>query len=276
MNQLSALLDIMQRPALFAAAPCSLWNDRHISQQMLAAHLDPESEGASRNHVFIDRSAAWITSLAAPPAGKRLLDLGCGPGLYTGRFCRAGFTVYGIDMSHHSIAYAQNHTDKQINYRCGDYLKVEFPQKIDLTTMIYCDFGVLPQAARELLLAKVFAALKPGGIMVFDVFTPRQYAKMTETSQITEYDDGGFWSPERHLLLERRLAYREDHTYLHQAAVLTQHKLKYFHIWEHVFARSELKQALRRAGFAEIRLFGDIAGAPDSPHGKTLCAVARK
>jgi len=243
---------------------------------MLAAHLDPEFEGASRNHAFIDRSAAWITSLAAPAAGKRLLDLGCGPGLYTQRFYRAGFKVYGIDISRNSIAYAQKHTDKCICYRRGDYLKVDFPQNIDLATMIYCDLGVLPPDAREALLAKVFAALTPGGIMVFDAFTPRQYTQTTESSQITDNASGGFWSPERHLLLERRLIYREDHTYLHQAAVLTQNELKYFHIWEHVFSRRELDQALRQAGFTEIRFWGDIAGAPAMRTSKILCAVARK
>ncbi len=276
MKNKKTLFEMLRRPELYEPSSHPFWADDYISRSMLQAHLNPDSDGASRTHDFIDRSAQWIGALAAPAAGKRLLDLGCGPGLYTERFRQQGFTVFGVDISRRSIEYAKERTDPAIQYICGDYLQLEFPGEIDLAAIIYCDFGVLPADVRTELLRKIFAALKPGGIFVLDVFSRRQYATFKETSSITENSTGGFWSPEEHLLLERRLAYPEDHTYLHQAAVLTADKLKYYHIWEHVFTRRELECALRKAGFRKAEFYGDIAGTPALPHSKTICAAAWK
>ncbi|MEA4863575.1 MAG: class I SAM-dependent methyltransferase [Victivallaceae bacterium] len=271
----NTLFNILKRPVLYEPSPFPFWDDEYISGQMLKAHLDPEFEGASRNHAFLDRSAEWIASLAAPSEGRRLLDLGCGPGLYTGRFRAKGFTVFGIDISRRSIEFAKSRSGTQISYRCGSYLDEELPGNIDLAIMIYCDFGVLSAAHRAALLRKVSACLKPGGLFVFDVFTPRQYAGSRESASFSR-ESGGFWSPEEYLCFEARRHYPEDRTYLHQVAVLTAAELKYYNIWEHVFTRRELRKLPAEAGFAEVELYGDAAGAAAYPHGRTLCAVARK
>ena len=57
------LTEALQRPPLYKRSSAPFWEDEHISAQMLKAHLDPESDGASRNADFIDRSAQWIDSL---------------------------------------------------------------------------------------------------------------------------------------------------------------------------------------------------------------------
>jgi hypothetical protein len=66
------------------------WNDEHISRQMLRFHLDPMAEPASRAHQFIDRSVDWLIPTLGLATGSRLLDLGCGPGLYANRFAARG------------------------------------------------------------------------------------------------------------------------------------------------------------------------------------------
>lgn len=46
----------LERPNLYAEAKGVFWNDEYISKQLLKAHLDPESEGASRKLQFIENS----------------------------------------------------------------------------------------------------------------------------------------------------------------------------------------------------------------------------
>ncbi len=58
------------------------WDDPHISAQMLRHHLDPMSPAASRTHAFIDRSVDWLCAVLGLGPSSRVLDLGCGPGLY--------------------------------------------------------------------------------------------------------------------------------------------------------------------------------------------------
>ena len=49
------------RPPLFSAYTVEeLWTDPHVAQQMLALHLDPDHELASRKHDFIERSIGWL------------------------------------------------------------------------------------------------------------------------------------------------------------------------------------------------------------------------
>ena len=64
MKDAFALLEeIRRRPEPFECYTASdLWTDEHISEQMLAYHLNPEIDVSSRRATFIDRSVAWIMS----------------------------------------------------------------------------------------------------------------------------------------------------------------------------------------------------------------------
>lgn len=271
MNQYNEL----KRPNLWAKSPASLWEDEHISHGMLSAHLNPASDAASRKTEFIDCSAKWIAGLVCG-GRKRLLDLGCGPGLYAVRFHEMGLHVQGVDISDRSIAYAKEHSSPDIVYTCADYTEAAFPEAMNLITMIYCDFGVLPPEARRNILRKTYQALQPGGAFVFDVFTSYQYADFQESSMVTEFSGPGFWSPEPHRVAERRLEYREDHTFLHMVGVSARSAFTLYYIWEHVFSRDEIRKELHEAGFSGVEFYGDIAGTHWYDKTRTLCAVARK
>ena len=84
------------------------WNDPHISASMLAFHLDPESPYSSRPHAFIDRSVDWLIPTLGLQPGSRVLDLGCGPGLYANRLAGRGIEVLGVDVSRRSLDHARD------------------------------------------------------------------------------------------------------------------------------------------------------------------------
>ena len=57
------LQEINRKPQLFECYTVQqLWNDEHISKGMLAAHLNPQIDAASRNKNFVDRSIDWMIS----------------------------------------------------------------------------------------------------------------------------------------------------------------------------------------------------------------------
>ena len=45
---------VLEKPILYKKTEGEFWNDEHISKQMLKAHLNPEFDGASRKHAFIE------------------------------------------------------------------------------------------------------------------------------------------------------------------------------------------------------------------------------
>ena len=266
------------KPKLYAPSTNNFWDDEHISKGLLEAHLDPISDAATRKHEFIDNSVSWITKIAPPSQYKFLLDLGCGPGLYAERFSSAGYVVTGVDFSKRSIEYAkkQNLLNKSnIEYHCQNYLTIDYLEKFDVVTLIYCDYAVLSITERHILLKKVYQALKPNGKFIFDVFTPIMRKK--ESRSWYYYENGGFWSEKPHLCLESVYQYNdEDNTELTQYIVITEDTVKCFNIWDHFFTKEKLLSEIQHIGFKAIEFFGDVAGKEFSDTGETICCVCTK
>jgi hypothetical protein len=57
---LQQLKQIQGKPEPFTPGEPLFWDDPHISEKMLAAHLDPSSDLASRRPETIERSVKWL------------------------------------------------------------------------------------------------------------------------------------------------------------------------------------------------------------------------
>mgnify|MGYP001026382246 FL=1 len=267
-----ALSTLLSQPERYARTGDAFWTDPHISQGMLAAHLDPETDAASRNHAFIERSAAWIRTLW--PSGADVLDIGCGPGLYTCRFARSGWRVTGLDFSARSIAYARSQ-DAASRYLVQDYLQMDFESAFDLVTLIWCDYGALVPQERHTLMTRVWRALRPGGLFLLDVFTDVFWSGFSERRVWERYDHGGFWSPEPHLCLLASYRY-PAHVTLDRTVVLTRTATRCYNIWNTCFTAERLLAEAGRFGFAGQAVYADVAGAPASDGSETCCVVLQK
>ena len=96
-----------RRPQPFAISTIAdLWTDAHISRQMLAFHLDPDIDAASRRRTTIESFVDWLDHRLGL-AGRKVTDLGCGPGLYAEAIAARGGRVTGIDFSRTSLAHAR-------------------------------------------------------------------------------------------------------------------------------------------------------------------------
>lgn len=62
----NTVINALQLPPLYKPSVTNFWDEDHISQQMLAAHLDRNFEGASRKLAFIDASVDWIKNNLPP------------------------------------------------------------------------------------------------------------------------------------------------------------------------------------------------------------------
>jgi len=256
----------------------SLWDDEHISKGMLEAHLNPDGDAATRNHAFLDKSVNWIAELAPPPQYAKLLDLGCGPGLYTERFAKAGYSVTGVDFSKRSIGYAKEQTELNgsgIKYHYQNYLTIDYTQQYDVITLIYCDYAPLSITDRLTLLKKVYQALKPGGKFIFDVFTPKMRREEDQSWRYCE--SGGFFSAKPHLLLEAVYQYDDDDkTELRQHIVVTDEDVNCYIARGHFFTKELLISEIQPIGFSMSEFYGDVAGKEYSDAGETICGVFTK
>lgn len=275
---LKKLKKFAKRPQLNEKSSEKFWDDPHISKGMLEAHLNQNLDSATRNLAFIKESAAWIAQTLPPAQYPRLLDLGCGPGIYAELFYERGYQVSGLDLSERSIRYAvKSAADKSlpIKYLTSDYIKYPIQGEYDLITMIYCDFGALIKEERSILLKKVYDMLPTQGCFLFDVFTPFEY-EGREEFKVWEYEESGFWREHPCLVLHSHYRYDSDNTFLNQYIVGDQSGTVCYNIWEHTFTIEELEHDLKAVGFADFRYFGDVAGKELCTDSKTICIMAIK
>lgn len=279
LNTNKTLLNYLKdRPKLYTPSSAKFWDDDHISKGMLEARLNPEMEAATRRLEFVDKSVEWITSITKNTDKPELLDLGCGPGIYAERFCRKGFRVTGIDFSRRSVNYARESAkQKELNiyYLYQNYLELDYQEEFDVATLIYCDFGVLSDYDRAELLKRIYRALKPGGTLIFDVFTPNSYNGVVESKSFS-YQESGFWNEGPHLCFDLQYRYDDCNTFLHQYVISTSTSTQCYNVWEHTFTLEELQKDLAEAGFGTTRFYGDVAGAELQEGSDILCVVAQK
>ena len=277
MNKL--LLEYLsKRPEVYEVTELKFWDDFHISKGMLAAHLNPELESATRKYSFIEKSVNWIKEITSGGNGKKLLDLGCGPGIYAELFAEKGFDVTGIDISGRSIDYAKENTIKKesnIKYYKKSYLDMEYTEEFDVITLIYCDFGVLNPAEREKLLKKIYKALKPGGILIFDVFSEKEY-QMKEENTNWSYNNGGYWSENPYVCLYSFRRYDETATFLEQYVIIEEENIKCYNLWNHAFSTEELREDLEKAGFDKYEFYNNVSGESYTKESSVICTTAYK
>jgi SAM-dependent methyltransferase len=262
---LPSLLPLMQRPDLYAPGVEQFWTDPHIAKSMLKAHLDPAHDAASRRPRTIDRTVQWLIDQLQLAPGSRVLDLGCGPGLYAERMARRGLAVTGVDFSDSSLAYARAQADEAglpIEYICQDYRRLDLDAEFDVAMMIYYDLGALSAQDRSIVLDRVYRALRPGGKFVFDVLT--LYGRRRSRSEPGwQVSTGGFWRPGPHLVLTDVHRYPEDRAELDQYIVVDEAgEYAVYRVWSSYFDAAAVESLVTAHGFVLDGLWSDLMGSP--------------
>ncbi len=231
-----------------------MWTDPYISRKLLAVHLDPLNAAASRTPQAIDDTVAHIHKRIRP--GSRILDLGCGPGLYAGRLAALGHHVTGVDFSENSIEYAKSRPETaryDIRYMQANYLELSFAEEFDLVMMIYCDFGVLIPDDRALLIELIHKALKPGGRFFFDAITEDAADRLVYGTS-WESENGGFFGPEPYVCLNDSRRFTAEKATLDQHMVIFEDgSSKLYRFWNHYFNLEDVHRMFLSNGFSGVR-----------------------
>ena len=170
----TTLLNVVHRkmvPEPWEEAEKIPWDDPQFSRRMLKEHLSQRHDAASRRTATLKKHVDWIHSFILDAKPSRILDLGCGPGLYTARLAGLGHACHGIDFSPASIEYAVKHAPEDCTYTLGDIRTTGFGSGYDLVMLIFGEFNVFKPLDARLILSKSFAALNPGGKLLLEVTT---------------------------------------------------------------------------------------------------------
>ena len=252
---ISKIFNMGIKPSLYANGSAFMWTDPYISQQLLATHLNTEIDLASRKMSSIDLTIDWIIS-QLPNRSLKILDLGCGPGLYAEKLAALGHSVTGVDISSTSIQHAKvSATQKglDINYVESDYLNFDFePCSYDLVMIIYTDMGVLTPIQRNSLLQQISASLKAGATLIFDVLNDT-HMEQRKTPPSWEVSNQGFWSDKPYVLLSNSFDYPDEKVILYQHFVIDHdEEIKSYRFWTHFFSANDIRDMLAPFSFEMI------------------------
>lgn len=259
------ILKMISNPTPYDKGMATMWTDEHISKRLLACHVNPDIDTASRKAESIDLITQWILKKLGDKA--RVLDLGCGPGLYTQRIAKVGHHVTGMDFSQSSIAYAKQQAASDgldIDYVCGNYLEAGFGSEYDLVMMIYCDFGVLSIEDRQRLLSKVYDALSSGGLFIFDALNEKTIKNLT-FEKSWEIAEQGFWKNVPYLYLSESFHFPESKAILDQHIVIDEDgNDQIYRFWNHYFDSTDIESIVLPFSFTDAKaehIFPEGGGA---------------
>lgn len=272
---LKTVLQQLEKPALYQpGAP--LWTHPHIAGEMLKAHLDPDTDAASYRPALREAICQQLSDAFALRPGSRVVDVGCGPGLYCRKLAEQGVCVTGVEQSDPSLRYAKSIcTGLDAAFLQQSYINPFGVDAFDAAMMISQDYGVLSPEARRQLLQNILKALVPDGYFAMDVATQAAYqARVREPSTAWEMCDGGFWRAEPYLLLHALYAYPQQQALCDLYAVLTEQEETVYRNWQTFFTPQTLREELTAAGFRVEAVWSGLDGQTwkeDSPVLGVLC-----
>lgn len=190
-----------------------------------------------------------------------VVDLGCGSGIWGERLVQAGYDVLGIDQSAAMLTLAREKAPRA-TFRRTSLWSVKLPRCDAVTALGECfnyRFGPKAGPARlESLFSRIHAALRPGGVLIFDIAEPGRGAGPSEREwrgedwalRVTVEEDA-----RRRELTRRITAFRRVGK-LYRRSEET-HRLR-------LVNPSDVAAALRRAGFRVrvVRGYGELRFKP--------------
>lgn len=136
-------------------------------QDLAAIHADAfEALAASAAETLLK-----VLSGDARP--RRVLDLGCGAGPLSQRLGEQGFSTWGLDLSPALIALARERLP-QAEFHCGSVLQADLPRAVAVAAVgeVLNYATVQDPDSLSRVFQRVFDALEPGGVFLFDLAEP--------------------------------------------------------------------------------------------------------
>src|SRR5262249_20182238 len=195
------------RPRPFIDIGSLPWDDPAFSRLFLRT--------ATRSQRYTQREIAFLEQCGILQSGQRILDVACGGGRHSLAMARRGAMVTGIDLGPAAIATAQRRAKKaglRIEFVQADVRCLEYEAVVDAVAVIFGGFTEMPGPDAQEVLERLSRSLRPGGMLLLDVYAPKFFAALDGAQEWWVGHDfiaGRF--PQ--LVLTEYFYYAREHTY---------------------------------------------------------------
>ena len=188
---------------------------------------------------------------------RTCVDLACGTGSVSVLLAEKGLDVVGVDMSEDMLTVAFDKAcgmDNPPRFICQKLQELKLPRGVDLAVCALdsLDYITDPADCAEAI-RRVYKALNPGGVFIFDVNTPEKLRAMDGQVWLDEDDEvycvwrGEFDEETNICSYGMDLFQRQGDVWLRS---FEEHR-------EYAYSRTQLTDYLKAAGFTHIEVYAD-------------------
>jgi SAM-dependent methyltransferase len=231
--------------------------------QMWAACVPPEQT---------EREVQFAVDRLAIPPGGRVLDLPCGHGRHAVALTRRGFQVTGVDYSTDALRLARaaaQAAQVAVAWRVADMRDAEFEEPFDAALTLGNSFAYLDHAGTRQFLARLAAALRPGGRWLLETgvaaesLLPHLEPRLAATIGDIQFEAENTYHADSSSL-ETRYTLRRGETI--QTGIG----------WHQVYTVGEIVRLLVGAGLRVVSLHGGADGSPFALGSHNLFVLAAR
>ncbi|MDZ5723283.1 class I SAM-dependent methyltransferase, partial [Bacillus sp. SXabc123] len=273
------LLEIAKNPEPFERGTQEIWLDPDRADFVLKSHFDENIPGGSRESGFIDETVDFINKVAPVEKYKKIIDLGCGPGLYSQNLAMKGYDVVGVDFNKKSIEYAISEAKKRdlsIDYWNEDITNIEIENEFDLALLIYQIYCVFSPENRKKILSNVHRGLKSGGLVLLDVLSETSYEKFPQNLMWSLSRKENSFSDKKFLSLYASIKYPNKVTLAKNILVFGNGEIVNYNYWNQHFSIESLEKEVNDAGFTLEKVYADVNGEDYVNNSEFFAVVLKK
>jgi len=278
------ILDLIERKAVplpWVEGDNIPWSEPGFSERMLTEHLSQDHDLASRRFETIDAHIEWIHQKLLEDKPSNILDLGCGPGFYTGRLAKLGHECFGIDYSPASIKYASEQASKEqlsCKYLHEDIRKADFGNGFNLAMLIFGELNVFRPVDAKAILNMAKEALSEGGILLLEVHSFSAIEKMGKQSRSWYSEKSGLFSDKPHICLDESIWDAESSTTTKRYFIIdaSTGDVSRYAVTYQAYTDQQYRGLLKERGFDAIEIYPSLGGAENKYQNDLIAIVARK
>lgn len=189
---------------------------------------------------------------------RSVLDLACGTGSLTAELALRGYELTGVDLSPEMLAVAEEKCrdlDPRPRFFCQGMERLRLPQPVDACVCCLDSVNYVLQPKKlQRAFRRVWEALAPGGLFLFDADTPEKLTAMDGQVFLDETEEEycvwrGEYSPRRRVCTFWMDIFRREGETWRRGGELHE---------EYAYTMDELEGYLLQAGFTHIKRYGEL------------------
>lgn len=207
---------------------------------------------------------------------RSVLDLACGTGSLTAELALRGYELTGVDLSPEMLAVAEEKCrdlDPRPRFFCQGMERLRLPRPVDACVCCLDSVNYVLQPKKlQRAFRRVWEALAPGGLFLFDADTPEKLAAMDGQVFLDETEEEycvwrGEYSPRRRVCTFWMDIFRREGETWRRGEELHE---------EYAYTMDELEGYLLQAGFTHIKRYGELKLRAPRPGEQRIFFAARK